>query len=86
MGKKMEYELVWSEFNARLRETESGTGGLTAALAELEMHQRETGFIKDDLSGVQRHVFRHPDDPNRIFRVQYNPKRALRFNAGTATR
>ena len=79
-GKKMGYDLDWSELNARLRETETGIGGLTAAFAELEIHQRETGFIKDDLSGVERHVFRHPDNPDRFFRVQYNPKRALRFD------
>ena len=85
-GNKMEYDLAWSEFNARLRETETGIGGLTAALAELEIHQRETGFIKDDLTGVERHVFRHPDDSNRFFRVQYNAKRLLRFNgSGVAT-
>jgi len=82
----VDYDLTWSELNARLRETEAGAGGLTAVLAELEVHQRETGFIKDDLSGVERHVFRHPDAPRRFFRVQYNPKRAQRFNgAGTVT-
>jgi hypothetical protein len=65
---------------------EAGTGGLTAVLAELESQQREAGFIKDDLSGVERHVFRHPEDPGRFFRIQYNPKRALRFNgSGVAT-
>jgi len=82
----VQYDQAWSNLNSRLRETEAGSGGLTAALAELEAHQRETGFIRDDLSGVERHVFRHPDDPGRFFRVQYNPKRALRFNgAGVAT-
>ncbi len=82
----MDYDLTWSELNARLRETEAGIGGLTAVLAELEHHQRETGFIKDDLSSVERRVFVHPDDPDRFFRVQYNPKRALRFSgAGLGT-
>ena len=82
----MDYDLKWSELNARLRETEAGNGGLTAVLAELESHQRETGFIKDDLSGVKRLVFRHPDEPGRFFRVQYNPKRAVRLvGAGVAT-
>jgi hypothetical protein len=82
----VDYDLKWSELNARLRETEAGAGGLTAVLTELESHQRETGFIKDDLSGVERRVFLHPDDPDRFFRVQYNPKRALRLSgAGMAT-
>jgi len=82
----VDYDLTWSELNARLRETEARGGGLSAVLAELETHQRQTGFIKDDLSGVRRHVFRHPDHPERFFRVQYNPRRALRFNgSGIAT-
>lgn len=81
----MDYDLKWSALNARLRETEAGAGGLTAVLDELEIHQRETGFIKDDLSGVERHVFRHPDNNGRFFRVQYNPKRAQRFNGSGMT-
>jgi diadenosine tetraphosphate (Ap4A) HIT family hydrolase len=86
MGKKVGYDHAWSELNLRLREMEAGSGGLAAVLAELEIHQRETGFIKDDLAGVERHVFRHPENPDRFFRVQYNPKRALRFNgSGVAT-
>lgn len=76
----MDYDLTWSELNARLRQTEMATGGLTAVLAELETHQRETGFIKDDLSSVVRYVFYHPGDHRRFFRVQFNPRRALRFN------
>jgi hypothetical protein len=79
-GSKVDYDRLWSELNLRLRETEGGSGGLTAVLAELENHQRESGFIKDDLSAVERHVLRHPDDPDRFLRVQYNPRRALRFN------
>jgi diadenosine tetraphosphate (Ap4A) HIT family hydrolase len=86
IGNKVEHDLTLSELNARLHEMEVGIGGLTAVLAELESYQRKTGFIKDDLSGVERHVFRHPDDPDRFFRVQYNPQRALRFNgSGVAT-
>ncbi|MDP6705054.1 MAG: DUF4922 domain-containing protein [Alphaproteobacteria bacterium] len=81
----MEYDIAWTELNARLLEAESGVGGLTAVLAELESHHRESGFIKDDLSGVERHVFHHPGDPDRFFRVQYNPKRALRFNGSGVT-
>ena len=76
----MEYNRTWSDLNERLRETEAAEGGLDAALAELEVHQRETGFIKDDLANVERHAFRHPDDPLLTFRAQHNPKRALRFD------
>lgn len=75
----MDYDRTWSDLNQRLRETETG-GGLSAALAELEIHQRANGFIRDDLSDLQRHTFVHPGDPALSFRVQYNPKRALRFD------
>jgi len=81
----MDYNRSWSELNERLREAETG-GGLTAALAELERHQRENGFIRDDLADLQRYAYPHPEDPARCFRVQYNPKRALRFSgAGLST-
>lgn len=76
----MDYDRTWSDLNTRLRETEASGGGLSAALSELEAHQRETGFIKDDLADVARHEFRHPDDPSLAFRVQHNPRRALRFD------
>jgi len=76
----MDYNVAWLDLNERLRETACGGGGLAAALYELEEHQRESGFIKDDLASVERHVFHHPDNPDLSFRVQYNPKRALRFN------
>ena len=76
----MEYDRTWLELNERLRETEAAEGGLGAALAALEVHQRENGFIQDNLSDVERHLFPHPDDPTLSFRVQHNPKRALRFN------
>ena len=62
------------------------SGSLDAALEELEHHNRESGFIKDDLAELQRHVFEHPDDPELRFRIQYNPKRAKRFEgAGVRT-
>jgi len=81
----MDYDRSWSELNERLREAETG-GGLTAALAELERHQRDNGFIRDDLSDLQRHTYHHPTDPVLTFRIQYNPKRALRFSgAGLST-
>ncbi len=74
-----EYDTAWFELNDRLRGVE-GNGGLRNALAELKLHQQRTGFIKDRLDDVERRTFRHPQNPDRFFRTQYNPKRALRFN------
>lgn len=74
----LEFEKAWSDLNLRLRELELGSG-LGAALHALEKHQRESGFIEDTLQLVERATFHHPDDPARYFRVQYNPRRALRF-------
>ena len=75
---RLDFETAWSELNLRLRELESDAG-LTAALHALESHHRDSGFIDDALEGVERYTFHHPDDPTRYFRVQYNPRRALRF-------
>lgn len=74
-----EYDTAWCELNARLREIEDGGGGLAGALAELKLHQQRTGFIKDRLEAVDRRTFYHPHNSSRFFRIQYNPKRALRF-------
>ena len=61
-------------------------GNLDGALKELEVHHRQSGFIKDDLAEVERYVFEHPDTPTIRFRIQYNPKRAMRFEgAGVRT-
>ena len=73
------YDTTWVELNSRLREIEVGSSGLGGVLRELECHQQESGFIKLSLSSVERHIFDHPEDPSRFFRVQYNPERALRF-------
>ena len=54
-------------------------GNLDGALTELELHHRKSGFIKDDLAEVERYTFKHPDDPTLQLRIQYNPKRAKRF-------
>jgi len=75
-----EYNAAWAELNTRLRGIEDADGGLYGALAGLETHQRQSGFIRDFLENVERWTFYHPDDPNRFFRAQYNPKRALRFS------
>ncbi len=80
------YEHVWGQLNSRLREIEAGEDGLDGALRGLELHQKEAGFIKLALSSVERHVFVHPEDPSRFFRIQFNPERARRFSgAGIVT-
>lgn len=73
------YNSAWTKLNAALGATETAYG-LTSALSALEDNQRQTGFIKDQLSGVERYVFTHPDTPSRFFRVQFNAKRLARFN------
>ena len=78
------YEIAWSELNDRLRVIENG-GGLGGALAELKAHQQKTGFIKDLREEVERRSFYHPEDSDRFFRIQYNPKRALRLNGSGVT-
>ncbi len=79
-----EYDAAWAELNARLRGIEDGSD-LASALAELKIHQQESGFIKDHLDDVERRTHHHPQDPDRFFRTQYNPKRALRFNGSGVT-
>jgi len=74
-----DYNLAWTQLNAALKSTET-VSGLTGVISALEENQRQTGFIKDQLSDVERHVFAHPDDPSRFFRVQFNARRLARFN------
>ncbi len=76
----IEFERAWSDLNLRLKEVELGAG-LPAALIALEARDRDSGFLKDTLQPVERHTFSHPDDPARHYRVQYNPRRALRSTA-----
>jgi len=73
------YNSAWTDLNAALRAREAATG-LGGVISALEENQRQTGFIKDQLSGVERHVFSHPDDVSLFFRVQFNAKRLARFN------
>lgn len=75
-----DYEFAWLELNRRLHKIEQNGGGLPGVFRELEAHQRQTGFIKDELEDIAHYVFLHPEDKSRTFRVQYNPKRALRLN------
>lgn len=73
------YETNWSALNIRLREIERLHGGLDAALSGLEANQIKSGFIKANLSDIERFTLHHPSDPDKYFRVQYNPERASRF-------
>ncbi len=76
----MDYETEWANLNDKLREIERSQGSLSAALSELETHQRESGFIKDDLQGIERVVFSHPEKKNHTLRAQINPRRAKRHD------
>lgn len=76
----MDYETEWANLNKKLREIERSQGSLSAALSELETHQRESGFIKDDLQGIERVVFYHPEKKNYTLRAQINPRRAKRHD------
>jgi len=73
------YEISWAELNAHLNKYEELHGSLSAALLELEVHQKRAGFIKDDLSEITRINYVHPDHPFRYLQVQHNPSRARRF-------
>ncbi|NNE84414.1 MAG: DUF4922 domain-containing protein [Alphaproteobacteria bacterium] len=74
----VEFENAWYDLNLRLRELES-SAGLAAALHELETHHLNSGFIANSLHEIERRTFYHPHNSERYFRVQYNPRRALRF-------
>ena len=76
----MDYETEWANLNDKLREIERSHGNLSAALCELETHHRESGFIKDDLQGIERVVFSHPEKKNYTFRGQINPRRGKRHD------
>lgn len=78
------YNTAWADLNTQLKSIEIDDG-LPAAFAKLEEHQLESGFIKDHLFGVERHIFHHPHDPSLFFRVQFNAKRRERFNGAGVT-
>ena len=59
---------------------EIATGTLTTSLETLYAQQCALGFIRDDLSAVERYRYQKPEDRSRFFSIQYNPARALRFN------
>jgi hypothetical protein len=78
------YNAAWADLNAALQNTEA-VDGLAGAWASLEDNQRQTGFIKDHLTGVERYVYRHPDDASLFFSVQFNPRRMARFKSAPVT-
>lgn len=78
------YNAAWAELNAFLKRIEA-VEGLGGAIAALEANQYRTGFIKDSLFGVERHIFHHPNDPSRFLRVQFNARRMDRFNGAGLT-
>jgi len=80
-----DYDNEWAGLNSRLKLQEQLQGSLTEAMLELELHQKRTGFIKDDLHQIRRFNFVHSEHPFRYLRVQFNPRRALRFNGSGVT-
>lgn len=72
-----QYQVQWDSLNRELNEL--ARSGLGAALEALYRQQLAQGFVRDDLSGLQRYTFHHPQDEELFFTVQYNPARAHRF-------
>ena len=79
LDQQVNYEDAWLALNRDLRLVEAAEG-LGGAVAALEENQKNTGFIRDSLFGVERHVFHCPGRPELYFRVQFNAKRSQRFN------
>ena len=73
------YQKVWQDLNQELQRLEQKRGHLGDALEVLYAQQFESGFIRDDLSRLQRFTYVDPGNADRYFRVQYNPRRAERF-------
>lgn len=80
-----QYNNEWVGLNSNLRQREQSKGLLTDALCELELHQKRSGFIKDDLHEIKRFNYVSPRHPFSYLRVQFNPRRALRFNGSGIT-
>ena len=76
----MNYETKWANLNKKLLQSAEDNNGLASALFDLENHQRETGFIKDDLKKIKRIVFQDPNNKSYSLRAQINPKRAKRHD------
>jgi len=78
------YNAAWAKLNAALKSAEA-VDGLAGAIASLEENQLGTGFIKDQLVGVERYIYRHPVDSSLFFSVQFNAKRMARFTGAPVT-
>lgn len=70
---------TWANLNQELAIVEEKEG-LPAVFSLLQAQQTNIGFIQDDLHLSELHTFVHPRDESKFFTVQYNPKRADRFN------
>ncbi len=75
-----QYRHAWRVLNGILRRVEAEHGNLGAALDALYAHQLASGFVRDDLSDIERYVVAHPEQPDNVLLIQFNPKRAQRFN------
>lgn len=73
------YRQSWEVLNQELQRIEIESRDLGRALDVLYEHQTATGFVRDDLSKIERYCVAHPDDPNNVFLIQFNPSRAERF-------
>jgi len=80
MSDQNQYQRSWQILNHDLRGLEQKQGDLGGALEALYSHQFTSGFVCDDLSRVERYSVAHPADPDQIFLVQFNPRRAERFD------
>ena len=78
------FDNTWAELNKELSLVEKNEG-LPAVFSLLQKQQTNIGFIQDDLHQSELHTFKHPKDKSKFFSVQYNPKRAERFNGAGRT-
>ena len=78
------FDNTWTDLNHELASVEA-KDGLPAVFSILQAQQMNIGFIQDDLHQSELHTFVHPRDEAKFFTVQYNPKRAERFNGAGRT-
>ena len=78
------FDNTWNHLNQELAIIEEKEG-LPAVFSALQKQQTNIGFIQDDLHQSELHTFVDPCDKSKFFTVQYNPKRAERFNGAGRT-